>query len=128
MSIGERIRTLREGEKLSLRDLGERCKISPSHLSLIERGRTQPTIERLASIARGLNVSLETLTSADESLNVVALPPGLQQVRDNASLRIEIDEDWIRLLAGLSLRGRRPRTREEWIQLYLVMRPFFSEK
>ena len=41
---GDRIRALREGMGLSLRDLAERSGVSAPMLSQVERGETSPTL------------------------------------------------------------------------------------
>lgn len=59
--IGHRIRTLRTARGLSLRDLNRLANVSPAHLSEIERGRSEPSSEILASICDALDVSLAEL-------------------------------------------------------------------
>lgn len=52
--LGERIRRLRLARDLTLRQVGERAGLSPTHLSEIERGKTSPTVGALLRIARAL--------------------------------------------------------------------------
>lgn len=59
--LGERIRTLRQGESLSQHDLAERANISPAQISMIERAASSPSLEALYRIAQTLNVSLSEL-------------------------------------------------------------------
>ena len=56
--IAARVRELRTGEDLSLDALAERCDVSRSMLSLIERGESSPTAVVLEKIATGLGVTL----------------------------------------------------------------------
>jgi transcriptional regulator with XRE-family HTH domain len=72
-SVGSRIRALREGLDLSLRDLAERSGVSAPMLSQVERGETSPTIAIAARIAAGLDLSLSQLLRLDEGdgVNVV---------------------------------------------------------
>lgn len=56
-NIGEFIRDLRHGAKISLRELAERAGVSNPYLSQIERGLRKPSAEVLAQIAGALRVS-----------------------------------------------------------------------
>ena len=71
--IGRRLRLLREGMNLSLRDLAERSGVSAQMLSQVERGETSPTIAVAERIAAGLELTLSQLLRLDEGdgVNVV---------------------------------------------------------
>jgi XRE family transcriptional regulator, regulator of sulfur utilization len=64
--IGPRIRALREGLDLSLRDLAARSGVSAPMLSQVERGETSPTLQVAARIAGGLELRLSQLLRIDE--------------------------------------------------------------
>ena len=66
LAVGPRIRALREGMGLSLRDLAERSGVSAPMLSQVERGETSPTLAIAAKIASGLELSLSQLLRLDE--------------------------------------------------------------
>jgi transcriptional regulator with XRE-family HTH domain len=65
-SLGPRIRALREGMDLSLRDLAERSGVSAPMLSQVERGETSPTLQVAGRIAAGLELRLSQLLRLDE--------------------------------------------------------------
>jgi transcriptional regulator with XRE-family HTH domain len=67
LAVGPRIKALREGMGLSLRDLGERSGVSAPMLSQVERGETSPTLAIAAKIASGLELSLSQLLRLDEA-------------------------------------------------------------
>jgi len=67
VSLGIRVRALREGMGLSLRDLSGRCGVSAPMLSQVERGETSPTIAVAERIAVGLDLSLSQLLRLDEA-------------------------------------------------------------
>lgn len=50
-TLGEQIRTLREEEKLSLKDVAEKIGIDTSLLGKIERNERQPTKEQIKRVA-----------------------------------------------------------------------------
>ena len=64
--LGSRMRLLREGMGLSLRDLAERSGVSAPMLSQVERGETSPTLQVAARIAAGLELRLSQLLRLDE--------------------------------------------------------------
>jgi transcriptional regulator with XRE-family HTH domain len=59
--IAERIRDLRQRQGLSLEGLAEKCGVSRSMISLIERGETSPTAVVLEKLADGLDVEFASL-------------------------------------------------------------------
>src|SRR5919197_3742188 len=67
LAVGPRIRALREGMGLSLRDLAERCGVSAPMLSQVERGETSPTLAVAERIAAGLDLTLSQLLRLDEA-------------------------------------------------------------
>lgn len=64
--LGARVRALREGMQLSLRDLAARSGVSAPMLSQVERGETSPTLAVAARIAAGLDLRLSQLLRLDE--------------------------------------------------------------
>lgn len=56
-NIGMIIKQCRTGKKMSLRDLGDKCSLSASYLSMVERGLTSISITSLQNVAKALEVS-----------------------------------------------------------------------
>jgi transcriptional regulator with XRE-family HTH domain len=73
LRIGPRVRALREGMDLSLRDLAERSGVSAPMLSQVERGETSPTLSVAGRIAAGLELTLSQLLRLDESEGVTVV-------------------------------------------------------
>ena len=61
MIIGERLRVLREGKKLSQGDIEKRTGLLRCYLSRVENGHTVPAIETLEKLARALEMPLYQL-------------------------------------------------------------------
>jgi len=76
VSIGARVRALRDAMQLSLRDLAERSGVSAPMLSQVERGETSPTLAVAARIAAGLDLKLSQLLRLDEEGAVTVTRPG----------------------------------------------------
>jgi transcriptional regulator with XRE-family HTH domain len=64
VELGQRIRKLRHQRNLTLQQLGDATGLSPSMLSLVERGRTSPSIGSLVAVASALRVPLKALFDA----------------------------------------------------------------
>jgi transcriptional regulator with XRE-family HTH domain len=76
LAVGPRIRALREGMGLSLRDLADQSGVSAPMLSQVERGETSPTLAIAAKIAAGLELSLSQLLRLDEDDGVSVVRAG----------------------------------------------------
>jgi transcriptional regulator with XRE-family HTH domain len=60
-TLGARLRAEREQRGLTLRELARRLEVSPSLVSQIETGKTQPSVRTLYAIVTELGVSLDEL-------------------------------------------------------------------
>jgi transcriptional regulator with XRE-family HTH domain len=58
MIIGDRLRAIREGKKLSQGDIEHRCGLLRCYISPVENGHTVPNVETLEKWARALEVPL----------------------------------------------------------------------
>jgi XRE family transcriptional regulator, regulator of sulfur utilization len=114
-ALGERIRALRDGMGLSLRDLAERSGVSAPMLSQVERGETSPTLPIGERIAAGLDLSLSQLLRLDENGHVVVIRRGEGRSRSRRGHRVEeltpplpgqrADVSWHRLEPGSATGG-----------------------
>lgn len=71
VELAERIQRLRSERQLTLTALAERCSVSVSMLSAVERAEKAPTVTVLARIAEGLEVPLVALLQDDDRRIVV---------------------------------------------------------
>lgn len=104
--IGARLRAARLQQGISVRGLAQSLGVSPSLISQVETGRTQPSVSTLFSIVNELNISLDALVS-DGTAAAATTPtddrpprrarqdvPPVQHQADNPSLRMENGVDW----------------------------------
>ena len=68
MTIGKRLRKIRVEQGLTTIELGMRANISQAMISRIENDRANPTIDKVVSIARALNVPIFKLLDEDATL------------------------------------------------------------
>ncbi len=76
VTLGHRLRALREARGLSLRALAEASGVSAPMLSQVERGDTSPTLAVAARIASGLGLTLSGLLRLDEAPPVAIVRRG----------------------------------------------------
>ena len=130
MKLQNRLKELRTHREMTLKDVATRSELSVSYLSDIERGRTTPTLATLEALARAFEISVvDLLTGVDfagEATNS-SLPPGLAELRSDPEYREEITEEWITTLSGIQMRGKRPQTKREWLELYLHLKRILED-
>ena len=88
-AIGARLKALREGMDLSLRELASRSGVSAPMLSQVERGETSPTLTVAEKIATGLELTLSQLLRLDEGDHVVVTRAGERRTRRRRGHRTE---------------------------------------
>lgn len=74
MSTGERVRTRRMQLQLTITEVAKRSGLSVSYLSQLEHGYTQPSLDSLFKIAKGLDVSLSFFDGPANGHNKVRSP------------------------------------------------------
>ena len=62
LPLGDAIRKQRELLGLSQEKLAERCGFDRTYISMLERGKRNPSFLNLLRLAEGLNISVSTLT------------------------------------------------------------------
>jgi transcriptional regulator with XRE-family HTH domain len=63
--VGQRVRKIRERQRLSLRALAEQSGLSANAISLIERGSNSPTVSSLRRLANSLKVPITAFFQDD---------------------------------------------------------------
>ena len=96
IAIGSKIKEARERAHLTQEELAEIIDISPTHMSVIERGVKTPKLDTFVKIVKALNLSTDAL-----------LLDGMDQVNDSivAELSVRLgrlsDEDRNRILNAI---------------------------
>ena len=71
-SFGLQVAALRKAVGLSQEDLADRCGFARSYMSRIERGKANPSLDAVETLAGALRVSVWTLFGGEDA--VVAAP------------------------------------------------------
>ncbi|MBK6647009.1 MAG: helix-turn-helix domain-containing protein [Anaerolineales bacterium] len=66
VDVSSRLRELREGQGVSMRTLASRSGLSANALSMIERGKTSPSVSTLYKLAGALGVSITAFFGTED--------------------------------------------------------------
>ena len=78
-AVGQRIKAAREKKSMTQEDLAARINISPTHVSVIERGTKTVRLDTFVAIANALDVSADTLLVDVVTHSVDGLANGLPE-------------------------------------------------
>jgi transcriptional regulator with XRE-family HTH domain len=73
-NLGERLKDIRLKAGLTLRELARQAEVSPSFISQIENGKSQPSVATLYSFSQLLGVSVDELFESKDASELVADP------------------------------------------------------
>jgi transcriptional regulator with XRE-family HTH domain len=121
MKLHERLRELRSERGLRLKDVSEKAGISIPYLSDLERGRTNPSLETLQTLATSYGITVHDLLDPVEFYGEqtdASLPRGLAELVADPVLGAQVTPDWVTSLSRIELRGRRPQSKEDWYDIY----------
>lgn len=82
--LGERLKATRQESKKTLREMAQDFNVSATFLSQLENGKSKPSVATLYSLARALNVDMDSLLCQNEEvvLPEEAVPQGVgEQVK-----------------------------------------------
>ena len=84
MDIGQQVRQLRTRRNLNIRQLSELVECTPSLISQLERGKTDPSISMLKKIARALDANI-----VDFFMEKVGLEDVVTETKDRINIRLK---------------------------------------
>ncbi len=129
MKLGQRLRSIRKENQLTLKDLSELADLSAPYLSDMERGVVNPSVDTLQKVARAYNTTVKELLNDVEGLGELVYtryPPGFESFIKDPEYSSEMNEDWKQLLMKINFRGKQPSTKREWTEVYLSLRRILS--
>jgi transcriptional regulator with XRE-family HTH domain len=89
MHLGTAIRFCRLQRDLTQPELARRAGVSPSYLSILERGKRDPSFSVIEKIARGLDVPLSLLVFiATDPSEIEGLPAELTEKLSAATMNL----------------------------------------
>lgn len=129
MLLATRIREERERAGFTLDQLAEKADISKTYLWELEKdskGAKKPSADILLRIADALSVTIADLLALPavrvDQTNV-NLSPSLIEFRDwMKKIKEPLTDDDIRDLATMRFRGGQPKIKDDWYDLYRLMK------
>ncbi|ARF67874.1 hypothetical protein B7C51_08575 [Paenibacillus larvae subsp. pulvifaciens] len=85
MSLGKNIKFYRKQKKMTQSELAQKSYMSRTYLSDIERGRQNPSLNTLNSIAKVLNIDIKLLFNEDYHTEIQEKSIGTLTPKDEAS-------------------------------------------
>lgn len=121
VSIGEKLKQIRDEQYRSARSVAKKADISPQYLARIERGESNPTIDVLRRLADVLGVNLSIFSViGNNNKKPVSL---INFIEEYLTFFPELaDPDIQQLLNQICLRGRYPENSEDWLLIFLNIR------
>ena len=89
LSVGERLRTLRNERDLSQRALAQQAGISTNSISLIERDEISPSVATLQNLATALQVRVSYFFEDESEQSVLHVKANQRSAVDSQGVRIE---------------------------------------
>jgi transcriptional regulator with XRE-family HTH domain len=129
MSLAKRLREERERAGLTLDQLAEKAEISKTYLWELEKdtkGQKKPSADVLLRIAEALSLTIADLLSlpavrVDETK--VEMSPSLIEFRSwMKKIGEPLSESDVRDLATMRFRGGQPKTKDDWHDLYRILK------
>jgi transcriptional regulator with XRE-family HTH domain len=134
VSIGRRIKRIRQAQDMTLQGLAKKSQMSPGFISEVERGLVAISTPKLMDICKALDVPPSAVLEDENGpplANTVAIPAALSELADRHDLSHRVV---LQLLQGrLSLRARRSQDREEewgfdeWLHFYNQVREYIDD-
>jgi transcriptional regulator with XRE-family HTH domain len=133
-TLGERVRELRERQKLTQDQLAEQTGLSKGFLSDVERDKRQVSATNLLKIGNAVGASLDYLLRGEDVPDAVQrpviIPPELSQVAEEMKLSyaqtLQLLEAHNSVVARRSDKGARRFTIEDWRRLHDAIKKVFD--
>jgi len=100
VDVGQRLRTLREERKVSMRALARRSSLSANALSMIERGLTSPSVTTLNKLANAMEIPITAFFRQDVPRGQVVFRKPHERVH------VQLDKGLWEGLGGEAFSGR----------------------
>ena len=102
--MGERIAIIRKECHLTQDELAERLNVTPKHISHVERGKSNFSLQQLASFCEETECSMDYIVFGDNNNATISkLPDGIIDILNGSSAdRIAILQRYLRMFTEIS--------------------------
>ncbi|MBN1368555.1 MAG: helix-turn-helix transcriptional regulator [Dehalococcoidales bacterium] len=97
MSLGQRIKDRRQALKLTQQELAKALKLTPQHISAIEKDKRVPALASLAKLAEELGVTVDYLATGKEGVVTEIIPA----IKADKKMSVEVKKALVTLIQAL---------------------------
>lgn len=127
--LGKRLRSIRERRGLTQREAARLASMSPQQLWDIESGRVcNPSLRTLARLARAYGVGVDELVGPGRTHKSSELPPGLKELVNDPQWCDRLTHSWIETLMSIRHEGHPLKSKEDFLEAFLLLRRLFGER
>ncbi len=131
MRLRDRLAELRKERGLTLREVRDLVqertgdRLSVSYLSELERTESVPSVETLLRLCKAYGLTLNDLLAPVDFFGDVSESRYPKELR-NLAKRNQVPEEWAETLSRIEFRGQRPKSQDEWLAIYSVLKAFME--
>ncbi len=115
VSIGERIKSTRQKQQLTLNGLARKSRVSKAYLSQLESGQfSNPSSEVLRKLSKTLGISIDSLVGSETLRSLVPGPSAVPTDLRALAREKHLEDEEVEMLLRISYKGRQPDTVEGW--------------
>lgn len=135
MTLGERVKKIREKKGWTQEYLAEKAEISKSYLSEVENNKTSPGSNTLLQIANALGATVDYLLQGGKEPNEVSnteivIPSNLSQAAEDLNLSftetLELHAAQNSVIARRSNKEQKETSVEDWKKLHKAIKEAFG--
>ncbi|MGH2391412.1 MAG: helix-turn-helix domain-containing protein [Chloroflexota bacterium] len=118
--LGERVRKRRKALGMTAKAVAKAAGVSTSYISQVERGHQEdPSLPTLRRLAEALSMDFHTLLGGHAfAVDETPVPTPLREL----AIEFDLDDEVVRMLCSITIDGRQPWHREDWLFLLLAVR------
>jgi len=118
MKLKENLKRLRKEKGLTLEQLAKQAGVSKPYLWQLENeDEKKPSADILFKISSVLETTIADLMSYPVTIykkTMTDLPKSLREFVEAKQLELKLTDEDVRMLAGIKLRGKQPKSVEDW--------------
>ena len=115
MGIGERLKELRKNQRITLRQLALKSKVSKAYLSQLENERfSNPSTEIITKLCYALGVSVGVILGLENNPTITSSKVNVPLNLITLAEEEKLNEEELSMLSGISYKGKQPKSIEDW--------------
>src|SRR5690625_5280300 len=101
VQLGQKIRDIRKGKKMTINEVAKQTGFTPSFISQLERGLTKASVSSLQKITRALDITLSSLFNSADEIPTTNQSTNLIRKKERSKLVFPDEKSTDYLLTGI---------------------------